>query len=699
MNVIPSVLGRKAVLLACLVWAATALVDLGSVWFGVGFAVAAVGYSIWSQRCLIGLAVSAGVLAGLLGLQEATALLTAPLPTGEVEIAAVVLTDPVGSRYLVRPEAIGNDGRWVSWRGPPLLAISYRLNSLDLGDTVELRGSIAPEDGLLLGTPYRGRIEASPQVVNPSKAPWYQLGNRLRRSVTERLKPWKDDPAAGLLKGFLVGDTSSVPEADQRALRRTGLGHFVAVSGSNVALFLAMWWAVLAPIAVNPRLRALSGLLGLAAFVVATRAEPSVVRAGVMAGLVLLARLFGYPLDAWTAFGAALTGILLLAPVLGSSTGFQLSAAATAGVMIGARAGKGWRSQLGAAVGAQTAVLPILLWKFGSVPLFGSLLNLMVAPVVVAASLAGGVGIGLRLEPLTSVAVALARTVLQVARFGEPLPQVGAWTLPVVLVAGLAASRRRLRPAVAVAAGATVLVLALSPPVGVTRPAAVFLDVGQGDATLLLGAEVAILIDGGRDPGLLMDRLTRYGVRHLDLMVATHPDEDHMAGLVLAVERLAVDKVWDSSAPHESESLPLFLAAANRRHVSVDTPPVGHHVQMGEFDIEVLGPVRRYGSSNDQSIVLAVKVRSESLLLTGDVEVIGQADLPARPYDVVKIPHHGGGTSDASWLRAVVDDVAVVSVGQNTYGHPVAWVMELLEQEAETVRRTDEEGDVVISFA
>ena len=692
-------MGRRGVLVAVLVWLSLAVIG----WSGVrgGLVVAALGglTSVITRKGIIALATGAGVLAGVFGLQGERMLADTRLPTGDTRIAAAVATDPIGTRYLVTPQALWIQDRWVSWRGPPLLAISYRLGDLNLGDNIELVGPIEPISGSLRGRPYAGKIEASPRRVTASQAPWMRLGNGIRRAVGQRLDRWEDDPAAGLLRGFLMGDVSRVPESDVEALRRTGLSHFVAVSGSNVALFLALWWAALAPVAVRPRLRALVGLLGLGAFVVATRAEPSVVRAGVMAGLVLAARLAGYSLDAWTAFGTGITGVLLLSPELAGSTGFQLSAAATAGVMLGAKAGVGWRSQIGAALGAQGAVLPLLLWKFGSVPLFGPILNLAVAPMVAAASLLGGAGVGLRLDPLTTVAVALARSVLVVARAAQSFPQAGGWVLILALAGGGAALRKRWRP-VAVLVGCTcVLAFVVRPPAALPQPSVVFLSIGQGDATLLKGQQVTVLIDGGPDPELLTDRLDRYGIRRIDLMILTHPHEDHLAGLVPAMERLAVGALWEASSPHQSKSLEALLEVARRRGVTVTTPRLGSRIVLGEFTIEVLGPQRRYAGPNDQSIVLAVSAGGHTLLLAGDVETIAQSELPHRAYEIVKVPHHGGGTSDASWLMSVVEDIAVVSVGDNTYGHPEQWVMDLLAVEAEVVHRTDRDGDIVIPLS
>ena len=181
-------------------------------------------------------------------------------------------------------------------------------------------------------------------------------------------------------------------------MRLSGLSHFVAVSGSNVALFLSAWWLASGPLGWGPRRRAVLGLAGLAVFVVATRWEPSVVRAATMAALVLGGRLAGRAVDGWTALGGSVTLLLLVSGDLAGDAGFQLSVAATAGVLAG---GGLWRDRrprwawtaLGATVSAQAAVAPLLLIHFGSVPLFAPLTNVVAAPLVAGATAAGGVGV------------------------------------------------------------------------------------------------------------------------------------------------------------------------------------------------------------------------------------------------------------------------------------------------------------------
>jgi competence protein ComEC len=198
---------------------------------------------------------------------------------------------------------------------------------------------------------------------------------------------------------------------------------------------------------------------------------------------------------------------------------------------------------------------------------------------------------------------------------------------------------------------------------------------------------------------VVLDRKLRdHGVSHLDLVVATHAHADHVAGLTRVVGGWMVGELWAAFPPHRTDESEALLAAASEAGVPVREPAVGEVYRLGALDLEVLGPRRRYKSPNDQSIVLLVRGPAGSMLLTGDVEAVAQAELAGVAADVLKVPHHGGGTSDPGWLASTGARLAVIPVGPNDFGHPVPWVIETLEGAGAEVMRTDRDGDVVVDL-
>jgi competence protein ComEC len=225
------------------------------------------------------------------------------------------------------------------------------------------------------------------------------------------------------------------------------------------------------------------------------------------------------------------------------------------------------------------------------------------------------------------------------------------------------------------------------------------LDIGQGDAILVSGGGGRFaLIDGGRDQALLLERLREFGIRHLDLVVMTHGDADHAGGLEALPGRIGIGRVWERGSPHTTATSDRFLELAEQLGIPIERPETGSSHRFGAVDIRVVGPGRRFDSLNDQSIVLVVLGTDRTMLLTGDIEVVGQAELPDLRVDVLKVPHHGAGTSDPDWLASTGAEEAVVSVGTNDFGHPVQWVIDVLEESGAVVRRTDLEGTVVVDL-
>jgi len=617
-----------------------------------------------------------------------------PLDPGPVSGIAVLASDPAEGRY----------GYWVVARtedGGFLFDID-KPGGFGRGDTVSFVGTRRGDPGRRGVHEYRARVRVtSLKLISPSSSVPLRLGDALRNRVMFALEPF--DPGRGLVAGFLIGDTSNVDAADIEAMRLAGLSHFVAVSGSNVALFLGLLVFAAGPLALGPRRRALVGLIGLPIYAAATRFEPSVMRASVMAGIALGGRLIGIVLEAWQLLSLAVIVLLVLDPRLTGSAGFQLSVAATAGVLIGARwplGGGGAVRALAITVGAQVAVAPLILAHFGSVPMMSPLVNLIAAPVVAASTLVGAVGVA---GPsfLLHIAAWLADLVLRLARGAAIWPQLEAVPLLAILLTGVAAVRLpRIRSPVAIGGALVVVLLVLGGGSPAPDPGVVVFDVGQGDAILIHGGDDKYaLVDGGPDALVLADRLREYGVDRVDLVVLSHVHADHATGLVGLVGRIPLGQVWMRTDPHVTATLERLTSVLGDYGVPVVEPQVGFSFRLGSLSLVVEGPLRKYSSPNDQSIVLTVVGPKRTMLLVGDIETFAQRELSYLRADVLKVPHQGAGTSDPEWLEEVGAGLAVISVGRNNFGHPAEWVVEILEKSGAEVVRTDEVGDVVVPLS
>jgi competence protein ComEC len=581
------------------------------------------------------------------------------------------------------------------------------------------RGIVASVSGGDLGT--RG----------PPANPAMRLANTAREALQEgafRVLPTRK---AALLLGLTIGDTSRMDPEVEEDFRASGLGHLLAVSGSNVAMVLVPIMALAGLFRLGPTGRCAVGLTSVALFALVTRWEPSVLRASGMVALALVAMWSGRPRSTAASLGAAVLALLVADPNLAGSVGFQLSVAATVGLValagpIATRLASLPRPVAVAAAAttaAQAGVTPLLLLHFGTVPTVTLLANVVAFPAVAVAILAGTLtaGAALVLEPVGQMVSPVAEISLGyligtadvMARFPIPSLIAGGPVIPAVVGAVTAVAAWRLRRGrkpvgtamaiLALAALAWSSLPAAGPPASVT---VTFLDVGQGDAAVVRGPDGAtILVDAGPDEHQVAVDLAGLGVRRIDLAVASHAHADHIEGFPAVLSRFPVSLMIEPGCPADTPSYLAFVRSIRDEDVPVRHPRGGQRLRIGSFLVEVLGPdgCSPGGSEpNDDSLVLRVTAGTTSILFPGDAEVEAQADLleDGDPIQatVLKVPHHGGDTSDPAFVDATEARLAVVSTGPNDYGHPVPSVLAALRAQGMRVYRTDLAGDVTVRF-
>jgi len=686
------------------------LAAAAATWVGVGAAliepmvggalafVSLLGAVLGKRTVLVVIAVFVvtGAVSGTVAGMRSDAIARAEVPTGRVELTARVAEESTLRTYgraVIEPLSL--DG--VVWNGPRL-ATTGLDPGVPVGSTLRLIGDLRPRAMRVRDEMVAGVVDVRELIsVSPPTNPIVLVGNAARGRVTSVYNG--DASSDGLVRGLLIGDTDLLSARHEEDLRRAGLAHFIAVSGSNVAMFLVAWWFLTAPIAMRPVPRVIGGIIGLAIFAVITRWEPSVIRASVMSGALLVGGLAGIPLDPWMALGTAVTVLLLVSGHLAVSVGFQLSVAATVGVLMGVRAASGRRPRwlflpLFVTMGAQIAVAPIILVVFGTIPLLAPLANLVVGPLVTLTTAIGAVALALPvLKPVASLG---GTAILAVAGLASSGPQLGFLAAAAVVAAGTATVWRPTRPFGVAVVAIALMWASTTSAVWPSAPTLVVLDVGQGDAILLQDPSgLAVLIDGGASPRVLDRALRRNGVRRLRLVVA---DLDHIGGIIELLGDGGVTELWVPAYASPSGAMDEALWVATEAGVVVTEVKPGVSLELGSMTVEVLGPTRRYATENDGSVVLWITA-GVSLLLPGDVETVAQQDLPPVRPDIMVVPHHGSDSTDLGWLSRTVGALAVLSYGENRFGHPHPDVLAVLDDAGVEVRHTYLEGDVVIDLS
>jgi competence protein ComEC len=566
------------------------------------------------------------------------------------------------------------------------------------------------------------------------------FGDRLRDRVERAIGRGASGVRRGIVLGVVLGEDEGLPADVQRDFRASGLYHLLAVSGQNVAFLAAGVFCLGWLFRLSRIVRELSTLAVIAAYVLAVGWQPSVARAAVAGALVSLAWLASRPRDRWyfLAFGALV--LLLWMPTSFLDPGFQLSFAAVAAIFVAVPrlqsrlAGYPVPPRLadGLAVAAACGLVtaPILLFHFGRAPLYTVPANLLAEP-----SMPLVLGLGLLasvVDPISPAAAAslgwlagwAAAWLELVARVfgGLPSAQIGTH-LALVLVAGTGAAwfavpraRRHLAtptrrgPAVLAACGAVLLaavwIVALRPaPVAWTAPAAfrvTFLDVGQGDSTLLETPTARVLVDEGPPEADVAGQLARMGIRSLSAIVLTHPQRDHVGGAAAVLRSIHVGEVLDpglaATGPESEEA----LAVARQRHVPVRVVREGTRFRAGRLRIHVLWPEDAGTPSEDpnqNAVVLVASYRATDVYLSADAESDVTSRLPLPDVEIMKVAHHGSedpGLADE--LGTLRPEVAVISCGRhNEYGHPRPETLAALASyPGLAVYRTDQDGRVVI---
>lgn len=230
-----------------------------------------------------------------------------------------------------------------------------------------------------------------------------------------------------------------------------------------------------------------------------------------------------------------------------------------------------------------------------------------------------------------------------------------------------------------------------------------FLDVGQGDAALVLCKGKAMLIDGGtsKNSSFIYAYLKEHNISHLDYIIATHGHADHVGGLAGALNYATVGTVLCPVSNYDSEEFNDFVKYLEKQNVSITIPEVGDDFPFGGARFKIVGPVAKLSNHNDVSLVLRLVYGSTSFLFTGDAE--RQEEYGILTYgsyiksNVLKVGHHGSnGSTSAAFLKKVSPEYAVISVGsENVYGFPEIETLNALRNANVKVFRTDLQGTIV----
>lgn len=587
---------------------------------------------------------------------------------------------------------------------------------------------IRPGQGIFLAASQRDTV-----TMETDAERWWDAVAKFRREIKNTLKEMFPEDAQPFVKALFLGDASDFSYALDTDLKISGVRHVVAVSGLHISILFGL----LSMVTFRRRfLMALVGYPVLFFFAALTGFTPSVVRACLMAGLMLLAKLTDRDYDGPTALSFAVLVMLMINPLVITAVGFQLSVASVAGIFLFTPAILNWMrsffddvkgrtvksclirwgtASVALTLGAGILTTPLCAYYFGTVSLVGVITNLLTLWLI------SGVFYGIMavciLFPLApGAAAAIAgviawpvRYVLWVVEKLADFPLAAVYTGSIYITVWLffvygmltlfLISRNR-RPGIFACCAVLGLSLALTADclesmnhdVRVT-----VLDVGQGQSILLQSEGRSFLVDCGGDYAAeaadqAAEALLIQGIRKLDGLILTHLDQDHTNGAEGFMNRIKTELLI---LPEEYSDL------QDRTDARVICVAENTDITLGETIIRLFPPTFP-GNGNEKSLCVLFDTEKCDILITGDRDGYGERSLLRNAeipdVDILIAGHHGAASSTCEELLAAVKpEIVCISAGAgNFYGHPAPALLQRLAAYGCDIFRTDIQGTITI---
>ena len=585
------------------------------------------------------------------------------------------------------------------------------------------------------------RDDLTVEAGDPQALRW--LPRRAARAVQERIAAiWDDAETVGFLAAMLTGERGGLSVETETALSEAGLSHLLAVSGLHCTFLVALLGLLIPP--VRRRLFAACAIGVLLFYMLMTGLSPSIVRSCIMLTFVLTAPLLRRDSDGPTSLGAALLLILLCNPYAAAGIGLQLSFAATGGILLlGGRLyewmmklpvtqpllRKGWSflaAGTASSLGALVFTVPLTAHYFRVFTLVSPLSNLLVVPAAGWAFMSSFLTVLVSFLSLPAarflgwVSWALVRYSLWVAGQIMALPghalylanrYLKYWlTYAYMMFGACCLSRGRRKYVLAGILAALTLVLTVflgAREYRYGQLGVLTLDVGQGESILLYSDDRAVLVDCGSsntyvDAGkIAADQIATMGLERLEAVVVTHYHADHTNGLYQLLSRTKVERLYLPRMEDEYGVKARLLETAQRYEIPVVYVDAQTELTLGYAALQLYPPLGE-GDLNEQGLTVLCSAGDYDALITGDMagstEKLLVERYPLPDIELLIVGHHGSKySSTTEFLDALQPETAVISVGDNNYGHPTREALLRLVAVGCEIYRTDLQGNVLLT--
>jgi len=592
-------------------------------------------------------------------------------------------------------------------------------------------------------------ISSDPIIIESKTYNFSKSILALRISIKAHFSQNLSKRSAGIMSALILGERSDVDEVTKRDFANTGVIHVLAVSGLHVGYVSLILITLIGIMRVPYKIQNIMVIIGLIAYVVLTGGAPSVMRASIMASLIFIGTSIERKADVFNILAAAAFIILMINPSQLSNIGFQLSFSAVFSIVLLFPVFQSWVPKLSikptwlsvliqstidlflVSLSAQLGTLAITIYYFNKVPIISLLANLIVVPLIglIVATGMTSLIIGSIIPILSELWGALLEGVIDfllwfVAKCSQfdwsyiTIRQINVLELVLILFAvGAIAFLSRWR----LLATWIVLMLIWGNALmwsGVFIPSElefITLDVGQGDALILHSPNhKTLVVDaglkfGGRDMGrdIVSPYLIQRNWNTIDLLIITHPHNDHIGGALYLIEHHDVKRVLIQDVHYDSYGYHNLIRAIDSLNIPTASAFAGMiDSSLAPIYMRVTGPkvfdkASEPKNVNNISIVMQVFYGNTDVLLTGDAEK--EMERHQLMYgellrsDMIKAPHHGSKTSSsAAYLTLIQPDVCIISLGpKNKYKHPSPETLSRYSALGSMIHRTDIEGAII----
>jgi competence protein ComEC len=584
-------------------------------------------------------------------------------------------------------------------------------------------------------------------------SPLVKVAEALRGQMIDVLVKTMPKDQAALLGSIILGTGASPVPADVTdAFRATGLVHLVVVSGAQVSIVVSSAEAIFSKLGLSRSMKFLAVTIANMFFMLMTGMGPSIVRASIMSQVMLTGHILGRSKNIFNTISFSWLVLMLIDPNNMFSLGCQLSFMATVSLIYVApilsdHLEKGFFRKIAAplsvSLGPVLITSPLILYNFGQVSFISMISNFVVVPwieiVVVTGFISMMIGIfflpiALIINSFLSVSVILIEKVT-IAFAGVPfaqrffappgLLQIGAYYIIIFTMLSYIKNGnigKHLKVAFNISLAIIIVSTILSFGCFAGKELKVtVINVGQGDSILVeTPSGKNMLIDGGgrmerngynvlAAKAVVLPYLQRSGINALDVVVLTHPHDDHLAGLPYILERMKVKKVFDPGIPHPSRAYSNFLTLIKNKNIPYVLGRTGGTVDLGpDIKVSILSPSEPFigGSDpdlNENSIVMRLVYGGTSFYFAGDSGFKAEQRILGSGVDiksnVLKVGHHGSAYATSfSFLNAVRPSFAAISVAAvNSYGHPSRTTIDRLVQAGSLIYMTSEKGNITFT--